>query len=153
MARMILRVELIEWLMDEFPSLNTSQVVLEDITYHDISISSVRSLYGHFKRLIKKNRLKFQRNADCDNFALWFWSYVSMSQAKKERFFQSLAFGVIKFKLSARPEYGNVPQWHMANWFINEDSQIIVWEPQDLGINEIELTEEERESVQLIQSW
>lgn len=134
-------------------SLGAHQIVLEDWSYRYIPLSTVRRLHRSFRDMAKKKKLKFRRNSDCDNWALWFWAHVSMYHARYEELAQSLAFGVIKFHLDARPEYGMVAQWHMANWFLDEGDNLRVWEPQLNGVEEISLSYSEANSACLVQAW
>ena len=103
-------IGLLDRLKMDLPALESSEVRFEDFLYVNVPEEKVRAVYGKFKRFASIHRLTHRRTADCDNWATWLWSYMTMQHAKREdTLAESVAFGVFKFRLSARPQYGDNP--------------------------------------------
>jgi hypothetical protein len=146
-------LDLLQKVKRDFPHLTLSTCHFEDSTYTRIPLSSIRGIYSDFRRHLKRRKLKFLRNSDCDNFALWFWSHVSQSFARRTEIVQSVAFGVVKFTLDPRKEYSFVGQKHMVNWFLDEEGVFRFWEPQDIGVDLFEMSSAEKKSIEYFMSW
>lgn len=141
-------------LRTNFPKISPDQIWLEDSIYQVVSLNSVRSIYGGYrKRLEELGITKWARNADCDSWALWLWNDVTRSHARKNGISESKAFGIVKFWLDARPKYGGLSIPHMINFFLDEDWIVYLWEPLPDLPNRFEMTETELESVSKIAAW
>jgi hypothetical protein len=107
--------------------------IITDGEYLLCSDSFIAELNKRFAKELWKWNLSYSRRFDCDNFAVTYWNLAAKMFARDEEIFaDSVALGCISYR-------EKVASYHMINWYINEDSEVVFVEPQRIG-DEVEFT-------------
>lgn len=111
--------ELKELLVKQLGShLISNLIILSDETYSLLSYVTAQKLYAQSGLILKKYQ---SEKFDCDDFSAVFKAFVADKQRESWEIIYPYAFGLL---------YGNLPNPHAINWFIDSNKTLHFMEPQ-----------------------